>query len=301
MPAQEFDWNDLKLLTTLHQAGSLSATAQQLQVDVSTISRRLAAAEQRLHSTLFIRTPNGYQATELGLAFMQQAQPITQQVQQLLESTQQQAQAVQGTVRITAVDFIFSSWLGRELAAFQQQHPQLCLELINADRDLSFSHSETDLAIRFARPQQDAALFMRKVGELGLAIYAAPQFADLTPQQWAAQPWLSYTQALAHVPEMRWLAQHYPKASICLKSCHLPTLLQACQQGLGLALLPCMLAEQAGLKRLSPMPVLQREIWLLSHRQIGQIQRFETVYRWLLQLFADYAAQLRGTPLSVVD
>ena len=294
MPTNDFDWNDIKLLLTLHQHGSLRATAKQLKVDVSTISRRLASAEQRLQAPFFIRTPQGYRATEAGLAFIQQAQSIASQIHDLLQGAYQQAHAITGTVRITSVDFVFSAWLSQSLADFQQQHPKLCLELLNADRDLSFSQSETDIAIRLARPERDAALFMRKVGELGLAVYGSAAHAQLTPAQWADQPWLSYTKELEHVPEMQWLKQQFPQAYIGLKSCHLPTLINACQQGLGLALLPCMLAKQAGLTRLSDGPILHREIWLLSHRQISQVARFEAVYQWLLKQFTEQAQQLRG-------
>ena len=37
--ANTFDWNDIRLLLVLQREGSLRATARQLKVDVSTISR----------------------------------------------------------------------------------------------------------------------------------------------------------------------------------------------------------------------------------------------------------------------
>ncbi len=176
-------------------------------MDVSTISRRLNAAESTLQTPLFIRTTNGYQATAAGLTFLEHAQGIQSNVQHMLHNTQSSAQSISGTVRITSVDFIFSVWLMRHLADFKQQHPELNLELLNDNRDLSFSQSEADIAIRLARPQCDAALLMRKVGEMGWAVYGHPKHPPLTTAQWAQQPWLSYTDDLAHVPEMHWLQQ----------------------------------------------------------------------------------------------
>ncbi|HAB92786.1 MAG TPA: hypothetical protein DCF43_10720, partial [Pseudomonas sp.] len=84
-----------------------------------------------------------------------------------------------------------------------------------------------------------------------------------------------------------------------LQSSHLETLIHACKHGVGLALLPCMLANEAGLKQLSDGPVVFREIWLLSHRQTSQLARFETVYNWLLEQLSSSAQLLRGVSSSL--
>ena len=293
--ANTFDWNDIRLLLVLQREGSLRATARQLNVDVSTISRRLSAAEATLQTRLFIRTSSGYQATAAGLTFLESAQTICGHIHHMLHSTQNSAQSISGTVRITSVDFIFSLWLVKHMADFKQQHPQLTLELLNDNRDLSFNQSEADIAIRLARPERDAALFMRKVGELGWAVYGHPEHPAVRAADWPQQAWLSYTDDLAHVPEMRWLQQLQLKQPAALQSSHLETLIHACKHGVGLAVLPCMLANEAGLKQLSDEPVLFREVWLLSHRQTAQLARFEAVYNWLIDQFYEHATLLRGT------
>lgn len=297
--ANTFDWNDIRLLLVLQREGSLRATARQLKVDVSTISRRLSAAETALKTRLFIRTTSGYQATVAGLTFLESAQSISGRIQQMLDSTQNSAQSISGTVRITSVDFIFSLWLVKHIASFKDQYPQLSLELLNDNRDLSFSQSEADIAIRLARPERDAALFMRKVGELGWAVYGHAEHPPLSAAEWSQHAWLSYTDDLAHVPEMRWLQQLKTSQPAVLQSSHLETLIHACKHGVGLALLPCMLANEAGLKQLSDGPVVFREIWLLSHRQTSQLARFETVYNWLLEQFSSSAQLLRGVSSSL--
>lgn len=295
MLANTFDWNDIRLLVALQREGNLRATARYLKVDVSTISRRLSAAETHLQTRLFIRTSNGYQATAAGLTFLESAQTICGNVQQMLDNTQHTAQSISGTVRITSVDFIFSHWLVQPLAQFKQSHPKLTLELLNDNRDLSFTQSEADIAIRLARPNHDAALFMRKIGEIGWAVYAKAEQPDLPEELWSQQTWLSYTDELAHVPEMRWLQQLAPTQPPALQSNHIETLIHACKHGLGLALLPCMLANQAGLKQISKGPLVFRDVWLLSHRQTAQLARFETVYNWLVKQFSSNAERLRGS------
>lgn len=301
MLAHTFDWNDIRLLVVLQSEGNLRATARRLKVDASTISRRLSAAEEALQTRLFIRTNSGYQATAAGLTFLEHAQSICGHIHQMLDNTQHTAKSVSGTVRITSVDFMFNLWLVKHMPEFKQQHPQLTLELLNDNRDLSFSKSEADIAIRLARPERDAALFMRKMGEIGWAVYAHAEHPAMSAEHWSQQAWLSYTDDLAHVPEMRWLQQLNLCKRPVLQSSHLETLVHACKHGLGLALLPCMLANEAGLKQLSDGPTVFREIWLLSHRQTAQLARFEAVYNWLLEQFAKHATLLRGTAEHVIE
>ena len=135
---------------------------------------------------------------------------------------------------------------------------------------------------------------MRKIGELGWAVYGHADHPPLSAAEWPKHAWLSYTDDLAHVPEMRWLEELKISQPAVLQSSHLETLIHACKHGVGLALLPCMIANEAGLKQLSNGPVVFREIWLLSHRQTSQLARFETVYNWLVEEFARSTQLLRG-------
>ncbi len=93
---------------------------------------------------------------------------------------------------------------------------------------------------------------------------------------------------------MRWLEELKISQPAVLQSSRLETLINSCKHGVGLALLPCMIANEAGLKQLSNGPVAFREIWLLSHRQTSQLARFETVYNWLVEEFARSTRLLRG-------
>jgi hypothetical protein len=51
------DWDDLRYLLALGEAGSLAAAAKALKVDHSTMSRRLAALEASLGTKLVSRGP----------------------------------------------------------------------------------------------------------------------------------------------------------------------------------------------------------------------------------------------------
>lgn len=294
MSAPELDWNDIPLMLGLARAGSMSAAARDLSVDVSTISRRVAAVEATLGTRLFIRNHLGYQPTDAGKVFIARAEQIGGDVQTLLLETRAEAEGISGPVRLTAVNVLFDHWLITRLPALLELHPQLQLQLITSDSNLSFTRREADFALRMAQPTRDAALLMRKLGEIGMGVYGGGRFAAVPRAAWGEQPWLAYNDELSALPEMQWLAQLQPAPRQVLKVSNVSTLVRACEAGLGLALLPWVIAESQGLKRLSTAPELHRGLWLLSHRDAAKIKRFRAVSEWLQRVFEADAQRLAG-------
>jgi DNA-binding transcriptional LysR family regulator len=291
-PRVDFDWNDIPLLLKLADTGSMSQAGRVLGLDASTVSRRVAAAEKALNVRLFIREPTGYQPTDAGKVFLAHAEEVFDRIETMLVDTRAEAEGVSGTVNVTAIDVLFTHWLVRYLPELLGTHPALQVNLIGDNRDLSFTRREADLAIRLSRPNEDAALRMRKVGELGFAVYGADEFAGLPREQWPTIPWLAYPAELSRMPEMRWLAALEPRQLARMSSVSM--ILRACQEGAGLALLPCIAADRAGLRRVEAEPVLRRELWLLSHRDAGHVARFTAVTEWLHGHFETDASALRG-------
>jgi DNA-binding transcriptional LysR family regulator len=290
-----FDWNDIPLLLKLADTGSMSQTGRLLGMDASTVSRRIAAVEKALGLRLFIREPEGYRPTDAGRVFLVHAEAVLDRVQGMLLDTRAEAEGISGAVTITAIDVLFSHWLLRHLPALLEAHPALQVNLTGDNRDLSFARREADLAIRLSRPNEDAALRMRKVGELGFAVYGTGPHAGLARPDWPDARWLAYPVELSRMPEMQWLASLEPRRPpVRLSSVSM--ILRACEEGVGLALLPCIAAEAAGLTRLVPATFVHRELWLLSHRDAGHIARFRAVADWLAGVFDADAAALRGEP-----
>lgn len=288
----DFDWNDIPLLLKLADTGSMSQAGRVLGLDASTVSRRVAAAEKALDVRLFIREPTGYQPTDAGKVFLAHAEDVLDRVETMLVDTRAEAEGVSGPVNVTAIDVLFTHWLVRYLPELLGAHPALQVNLIGDNRDLSFTRREADLAIRLSRPSEDAALRMRKVGELGFAVYGAGAFAALPRERWPGAPWLAYPVELSRMPEMGWLATLEPRQLVRLSSVSM--ILGACEEGAGLALLPCIAADRAGLHRVDPEPVLRRELWLLGHRDAGRVARFTAVTQWLQKHFEEDAVALRG-------
>jgi len=265
-----------------------------LGVDVSTVSRRLAAAEERLQARLFIRDPDGYKPTDAGRAFVEAAEAIERTVLSIFQIARETADEFSGPVRITSVDALLNDWLTARLPALLERYPGLEIRLVADNRNLSFTRSEADLALRLARPEGDAAILMRRVGRLGAAVYGHARFKDVPRDRWSDQPWLTYNDDLADVPQMQWLRIAAPRAESHFRASSTPILLKACEAGMGMTLLPCISTRGSGLVRLSEGVVHEREIWLLSHRDASNVRRFKLVADWLREQLAIDDAFLAG-------
>lgn len=274
-----FDWNDIPLLLKLAESGNMAKTARELGLVTSTVSRRVAAAEKALGIKLFIRDNMGYQPTAGGKILLSHADTIVDRVKTMLLESREEAQAISGAVNITAIDVLLSYWLVRHVPGLLVKHPRLELNLMGDFRELSFTRREADLAIRLNRPNADAALRMRKIGTLGFTVYGSERFSGASRKDWPSLPWLSFPDEMSRLAEMQWLARIEPVQKIRLSS--ISMIASACQAGVGIALLPCVVGDQLGLVRLQPEPESQRELWLLSHKDSGHVARFRAVSDWL--------------------
>src|ERR1700760_2474354 len=105
--ASNFNLNDIVLILTLSSNGNMSAAARALGVDVSTVSRRIIAAEKALGARLFIRTDSGYELTEAGQIFVAQGERIHDQIVSMMLSCADPSTRIAGLVRVTAIEFLF--------------------------------------------------------------------------------------------------------------------------------------------------------------------------------------------------
>ncbi len=272
------DWDDLRFILAAGRAGTLSAAARRLNVDQTTVSRRLAQAEAKLGTRLFERVTGQLQPTSLGLEAIARAEQMERQIAGLsgLIST---AGAAAGPVRLTAVPLLANRLLVPALPDLTAQHPGLRLELLAEPRNLSLTRREADLALRLARPEQGGGTLARRIGRLDYAVYG--------PRGSRARnlPWIGYEEGSAHIAPARWLARaEGPQSFLAVQDAE--TLWQAVLAGLGKTLLPCRLAErEPRLRRLDPEVALSREVWLLSHRALRGEPSVTAVTEWLEGLF----------------
>ncbi|MHB1372684.1 MAG: LysR family transcriptional regulator [Thauera sp.] len=286
------NWDDLRFLVTLGREGTLAAAARRLGVDQTTVARRLRALEESLGTPLFERNDGVWRPTAVGGRVLERAGRIEEDVAGITRLAEAGAGEVGGVVRITAVSVLIGDWLVPRLPGLYARHPELGVDLVASNDNLSVARRDADIAIRLARPASGDFL-IRKLADVGFALYGAAR-GDL---QVSAGDWVAYNEDLEHTPEMRRLQAMLGAGRIRLRCNSLRSLVRAVADGIGHGLLPCFVADaDPGLVRLSGTdPILSRELWMLIHPDARPLPRVAAMADWLVERFDEEVERFAGT------
>ena len=297
-----FGWDDARYFLEIHRAGSLSAAGRGLRVNQSTVGRRLAALESVLGVRLFDRTPEGYVLTPAGEVLLPRAERMEEEALAAARDVAGGEARLAGTVRLTAPEAFGSRFLTARLADFHRRYPDITLELVADNRAFSLSRREADVALRLARPVQPL-LVTRQVAEVGTTLYASKDYlaARGKPRpghQLSGHQLIGFDETFQPEAEVRWLAQHARSARVVFKSNSPQSQLAAAEAGMGLALLPCYLADPVpGLVRVLPVSKgVVRGLWLVLHRDLRHTARVRALADFLSETLHRERAVLRGGP-----
>ncbi|HET7827215.1 MAG TPA: LysR family transcriptional regulator [Anaeromyxobacter sp.] len=297
-PAHEragLDWGHLRFFLALARTGSLARAARSLGVDRNTVARRVAALEDELRLQLYERGPQGWIRTSAGEELAALASRVEEDVLALARHADARDTAVSGTVRLTSASHIAACLIAPAVPALRERQPGLVLELAVDQRPFDLTRREADLAVRMGRPR-DSGLVTRKLSDVAFALYAAPSYlgrrraVDL-----AGDAFLGFDESLASTPQERWLARVAPERRVVFRCNSTAALLAAAGVGVGVAVLPCFVADRdPGLVRMEgPQPV-PHELWLLVHGDLRRTPRVRAVIDWLDALVAAARPSLAG-------
>jgi DNA-binding transcriptional LysR family regulator len=282
---QSFEWDQLRILLALRRAGTYAGAARLLEVDDTTVSRRLAALTNVIGAPLFRRDGAGRCIwTEVGEVVAAHAERMESEMLQLAERIGQNPDPVAGTVRLTAVPMLCNRLIAPRLSGLLADCPALILELMPERRNVDLMQREADLALRFARPSGMAGgLWTRRIATLQHRAYGAKP-AGLKG------PWISYIDELAHLPQARWMRkvmQCVPSERDRLRVADAETAIEAAASGCGIAVLPCLIGDADARLAAIDMPIAppMREVWIVGHATQRHLGRIRRVAEWLGGLF----------------
>jgi DNA-binding transcriptional LysR family regulator len=240
------DPNDLLIFARVAELGSFSRAAEQLGLPKSTVSRRLAALEQRVGERLLLRTTRRQTLTEFGLLLLEHARQVAAEVEAVAALSAHRQAAPSGRLRVSMPGDFANLLLADMLAAFIALHPAISLELDLSPRRVDLLGEGFDVALRMGDLPDDALLAARRLTTIPSGLYATPDYLaergePQTPEDLAQHralrllrgngepaPWLLLR------GEERW--QGVPPGALSANSPEL--LLRLARAGAGIAALP---------------------------------------------------------------
>jgi DNA-binding transcriptional LysR family regulator len=280
----ELDWDDLRFFLAVSERGSISGAAKLLNVNHSTVLRRLGSLEKRLGARLFDRLPDGYEITAQGEELRNQLRGVSEQIETAQRRLSGRDLGLYGAIRITTTDTLMHGLLMPYLAEFRALHSAIQMEIAINNSFLSLTRREADVAVRPSNTIPEN-LVGRRVGRLHSAIYASKSYLKRNPKkkEWAAHDWVAPDEALAHLAQAKWMRENIPEARIAVRVDTLLGMIAAVRSGMGLGLLLCLLADaEKDLVRLAePAEELDTDLWLLSHPALKGVARIKALTDFL--------------------
>lgn len=283
------DWNALKVFLAIEQAGSLAGAARALGVNHSTVFRRLNAFEKDLGARLFERQSGGYALTPLGEELRDIANRVDGAFNDMERRIAGRDVQPRGKVRITAPNNLAYRYLPGYLADFNQDYPDIKVELLVSNLEVNMNSRQADIAVRVtdAPPEH---LVGRQVRSIGWSVYGSPAYRekfgfpdDLDALQ--HHRLIGASGGMQHLPAFVWVERHLAQC-VSARSDDLVAMSSLAQSGHGLALLPDD-QQRPELKALFTLPAGKTSnLWLLTHPDLRQVERIRLVMRHLADAFA---------------
>ena len=134
------DSNSLRAFITIVDQGSFSEAAEVLHLTQPAISKRLAALEQQLGTSLIDRSHRQIQLTEAGTRLLPHARLILDEIHNARVSLSPDNEAVGGELQIIASHHIGLHHLPNWLRRFTSDYPEVKLNLQFMESDAAYEH-----------------------------------------------------------------------------------------------------------------------------------------------------------------
>lgn len=184
------DRRDAELVLAIASGGSLAAAARRLDLAPTVVSKRLAGLESKVGSTLLQRTTRRCRLTPEGDTFVAWARRVTEDFGALEAALAEHRGQASGLLRIVSSPGFGRLWVAPALAALQQHHPGLQVQLHLADTLPDLTAGRFDAAV-WLWPPRASTLVTRRLAPNRRVVVAAPRYLaqrgrPLTPDDLAA-------------------------------------------------------------------------------------------------------------------
>ena len=264
------DWDNLQVFLAIARAGRISAAARRLEVEHTTVSRRLAALEAELGVPLFYRTAAGYVLTPHGHNVLSSAETMEGAAIAVAARAMEKTAAMAGRVRVALPPEFASHWLAPKLSAFRTLHPQIELQVLVGTRQRNLWRGEAELAVQSPRPRQQGLIAVR-IARTTMGLYASASLAGAGrlriggPGSMRGLSLLTYTPSFDMLQNARWFQALRASSDVNLTTNSTHALLAAARAGVGVAVLPRFVARQHDDLVAVSDDIAEHDVWLITH------------------------------------
>ena len=285
---QHINWDNLRYVLMVANRGSIAAASRELEVNRSTVLRRINTFQQDLNCRIFDRGDAGYVLTPEAEKMIDAAREVESTLFDMQRQIAGHELKLEGELRVTTTDTFMLSLLGPHLARFQQSHPHIVVEVLITNNILDLNRRDADVAIRPTR-SPDAGLVGRRLCDVEFGVYATRQLLQgIDREQIFEARWIGFIDSLMQTPIGAWLGSAVDARNICPRCDSFVAVRVAAEAGIGVALLPRLLGDSS--TQLERLDVDTRELtiglWALAHPDLVRSARVHAFIEHLSQALA---------------
>ena len=246
-PARRPSADDLLVLLAVGRTGTYTSAADDLGLNHTTISRRIAALEQAMGGRVLARVAGGWELTDLGREALAAAELVESAVRSLATDAAGQ-RALEGVVRISATDG-FSAYIAAPAAAtVQRRHPGVAVEIVATTRRATQQRSGLDIEVVVGEPKVRRARALR-LSDYCLGLYGSREYlaAHGTPSTIAElrdHPLVYFIDSMLQVDDLDLATSFAPAMRESVTSTNVFVHVEATRASAGIGLLPCFMADR---------------------------------------------------------
>jgi DNA-binding transcriptional LysR family regulator len=264
--------DDLLVLLAVGRSGRYKTAAEELGLNHTTISRRIATLEQSIGGRVLARVAGGWELTELGREALSAAEAVESAVRSLTVHTGGQPE-LEGVVRISATDG-FSAYIAAPAAAeVQRSHPNVAVEIVAATRRATQQRSGLDIEVVVGEPKVHRAKAIR-LGDYCLGLYGARDYLvdNGTPASIAElthYPLVYFIDSMLQVDDLDVATSFAPAMRESVTSTNVFVHVEATRAAAGIGLLPCFMADRHDdlVRVLADEVAVQLTYWLVTRAE----------------------------------
>jgi len=175
MDRSEVTLERIRSFVRVAERGSLSAVARELGVGQSTITRHLRELEEAVGVPLLSRTTRRVTMTDEGTRYYADCVQILRLVEQAGDEARATRGAPAGTIRLSCTAAFGVLHVCRLMFAFQDQYPDIGIDLNLTDERVDLVREGVDIALRLG-PVSDSSLKLRMLGQSRMRLVASPAY-----------------------------------------------------------------------------------------------------------------------------
>jgi DNA-binding transcriptional LysR family regulator len=291
--------DDLLVLLAVGRTGRYTTAADELGLNHTTISRRIAALEQSMGGRVLARVAGGWELTELGREALAAAEAVETAVRSLAVDAGG-SRVLEGVVRISATDGFSAYIAAPAAAAVQRRHPKVSVEIVATTRRATQQRSGLDIEVVVGEPKVHRAEAVR-LGDYCLGLYGSRDYlaahgspASLTDLQ--RFPLVYFIDSMLQVDDLDLATSFAPAMRESITSTNVFVHVEATRAAAGIGLLPCFMADRHPdlVRVLSDTVSIRLTYWLVTRAETLRRPEVAAVVEALRDRVADQRDVLLG-------